>query len=90
MRPSAISSLTRGIAATAVVVVPLVMATESEARHITRHHARMDLEEVRATVPSWSRGGDVCPGNARSIDCRIWPPPVGDDSDRKSGDGGGG
>jgi hypothetical protein len=25
----------------------------------------------------------VCPGNARGIDCRVWPPPIEDDPDRK-------
>jgi hypothetical protein len=24
----------------------------------------------------------VCPGNARGIDCRVWPPPIKDDPDR--------
>jgi hypothetical protein len=28
--------------------------------------------------------GEVCPGNARSFDCKIWPPPFADDPDRKA------
>jgi len=29
--------------------------------------------------------GPVCPGLARAIDCRIFPPPIDDDPDRKFG-----
>ena len=39
---------------------------------------------VRPAAPSWSGGGSVCPGNARSFDCKIWPPPFDDDPDRKA------
>ena len=28
--------------------------------------------------------GEVCPGNARSFDCKIWPPPMDQDPDRKN------
>jgi hypothetical protein len=28
--------------------------------------------------------GEVCPGNARSFECKIWPPPFDDDPDRKT------
>ena len=40
--------------------------------------------EVRPVAPSWSGGGSVCPGNARSFDCKVWPPPFDDDPDRKA------
>jgi hypothetical protein len=36
-----------------------------------------------------SQAGPVCPGIARSIDCRIWPPPIDEDPDRKRGSSGG-
>ncbi len=40
-------------------------------------------------IPSRSPG-EVCPGNARSFDCKIWPPPFDQDPDRKmSGTDGG-
>jgi hypothetical protein len=100
MRPTAIRFLTLTICATAVI--PLVTATEGEAssRHVKKHHQRTYLrvnnawasEEVRPVAParSWG-GGEVCPGNARAIDCKIWPPPIYDDPDRRqSGSDGGG
>ena len=89
MRPSAKRLLRGAVCATAVVVVPLVTATRGEARHVNKHHS-WAAAEARPMARSWSGGGDVCPGSARSFDCRIWPPPFDDDSDRKSGDGGGG
>lgn len=102
MRPFAVRLLTLAISAS--VAVPLATASDSEAssRHIRTHHQRTHLGatiafrhspaavEARPTASSWSRGGDVCPGNSRGIDCRIWPPPFDEDSDRNSGDGGGG
>jgi hypothetical protein len=41
---------------------------------------------ARPSYPS----GSVCPGIGRSFDCKIWPPPIEDDPDRKvSGSDGG-
>ena len=97
MRRSAIRYLILTICATAVVVAPLVTATGGEAgsRHLQKHHARTHhglknamASDVRPVAPSWSGGGDVCPGGSRSFDCKIWPPPFGDDPDRKGTDGG--
>jgi hypothetical protein len=89
------------ICATAVVPVVAVADVAASSRHIRKHHPRTSLgwhdslrrswavEKVRPVAPSWSAGGDVCPGNARAIDCRIWPPPVVDDPDRRNGSGDG-
>jgi hypothetical protein len=88
----------------AIMVIALLAPPEAEARsrHIDQHHhKRTDLgwnnslrrsmaaEEVRPMAPAWSQGGEVCPGNARAIDCRIWPPPIVDDPDRRNGSGDG-
>ena len=96
MRCYAIRLSTLAISAT--VAVPLIMAADVEAsgRH-PRKHQRMSHHqrtggfneswagrEFRPTAPSWSARGEVCPGNARGIDCRIWPPPIDDDPDRKA------
>jgi hypothetical protein len=91
--------LTLVVCAISVVVVPVVTAAEGEAssRHIKKHHQRMSpgwaeswaAREVRTTHGPYGFAGSVCPGNARSFDCKIWPPPFEDDADRKSGDGGG-
>jgi hypothetical protein len=45
--------------------------------------------QAQAFVPPYSQAGPVCPGNARGIDCRVWPPPIEDDPDRKRAGGGG-
>ena len=91
--------LTLAVCATAMA--PVVAASEAEAssRHVKKHHQRTHLrinnawasEEVRPVAParSWG-GGEVCPGNARAIDCKIWPPPMYDDPDRKQSGADGG
>src|SRR5579863_5004830 len=98
MRPYAIRLLTLAICATAVIVIPVVTADQADAgsRHLRKHHQRTHLGwnnslrrswaagEVRPVAPSWSGGGEVCAGNARGIDCKIWPPPINDDPDRKA------
>jgi hypothetical protein len=100
MRPYAIRLLMLTISATAMVVVPVVTATKGEAssRHLRKHHQRASRafsppriagDAVPVARPL-SRPGSVCPGNARAIDCTVWPPPFEDDPDRKatSSDGG--
>jgi len=99
MRPHAIRLLTLAVCAMAAVVVPVVTAAEGVAisRHIKKHHHRMSsgwaeswaAREVRAASRPYSFAGSACPGNARSFECKRWPPPFEDDADRKSGDGGG-
>ena len=97
MRPSRVRFLTLAILATSVMVMPIASATDSEAssKHVRKHHQRTNVgwnnswrrasaaQEVRPVAPSWSGGGNVCPGLARSFDCKIWPPPFEDDPDRK-------
>ena len=84
---------TLAMCAAALAVVPMVTpakAATSHGKHIKKH------ERAFAWSPGfgdrWSTGqaGRVCPGNARSFDCATWPPPFDEDSDRVSGDGGGG
>jgi hypothetical protein len=91
MRPSAIWLSMLALCATAVAI-PVIAATDSEAstRHLRKHHARTILHypnalasgEVHPVAPRSS--GWVCPGNARGIDCKIWPPPFENDPDRKA------
>src|SRR5579863_4658496 len=100
MRHGAIRLLALTVGAIALVAVVAAGEADASSRHIRKHHQRTNLgwnnslrrswaEEVRPKVPSWSQGGDVCPGNARAIDCKIWPPPIVDDPDRRSGSGDG-
>ena len=101
MRPSAIRLWTLTVCAAALI--PLVATTEGEAssRHVRKHqsisHQRVSpgfrrawaAGEIRPAAPSYNRG-TVCPAMGRSFDCAIWPPPFGDDPDRKvSGSDGG-
>jgi hypothetical protein len=101
MRRSAMRLLILTIGATAVVPVVTAIDIEASNRHVRKLHQRTSLgwnnslrrsratQEIRPASPSSSQGGDVCPGNARAIDCRIWPPPVVDDPDRRNGSGDG-
>ena len=88
--------LTLTIFATALVIpASTTTAGETASRHIRKHHQHAQpgpndswkrasaAQEVRPIAPSWSGGGNVCPGLARSFDCKIWPPPFEDDPDRK-------
>jgi len=73
---------------TAALTVP---AFEASSGHIQKRHARQShgfsAGEERATAPLYTLGA-VCPGSARSFDCKIWPPPAYDDPDRRGTDGG--
>ena len=76
-------------------------ATEGEAssQHVRKHHHPMNLvrDSMRNSRAAWDvrpmappRAGTACPGNARAIDCTVWPPPFDEDPDRKvSGSDGG-
>ena len=83
MSKFAIRLLTLAITAS-VTVAPAMAETAKKHRHIHRSLVLSDPGRVwLATAPS----GPNCPGLARSIDCKAWPP-YGDDADRKA-DGGG-
>jgi hypothetical protein len=76
--------------ATALVVVPVVTpakAAVSNGRHLKKHK-KQNRAGFSYPGQAWpgnrpSPAGAVCPGNARAIDCRVWPPPIEDDPDRK-------
>ena len=76
------------------MITPAKAATSSA--HIQKHKKQWRprvseaVGQAQAFVPPYSQAGPVCPGIARGIDCRIWPPPIDDDPDRKKGPGGGG
>jgi hypothetical protein len=94
--PNTIRRLTLVVCAT-VWVIPVVKATEGEAssHHIGKHHKPKNpglnswaSGEIQPVARPSFGGGDFCPGSGRSIDCKIWPPPIYDDPDRRNGDGG--
>jgi hypothetical protein len=79
---------------TAASVMVLMVAPADAARGNKHKHQRST-----GTNNHWYTGqvwpvtrpsGPVCPGLARSFDCRVWPPPFEEDPDRKvSGTDGG-
>jgi hypothetical protein len=98
MSKLAIVLLTLGMYATALAVVPMVTPAEAATTSWHKKHQRT-TQRRPAVGDSWAAGqvrpvirpsGQVCPGLARSFDCKIWPPPMEDDPDRKvSGSDGG-
>jgi hypothetical protein len=86
MSKSAIQLLILAVAASAMVA-PATAEAAKKHRHIQRSLVLADPGQASlVTMPS----GPNCPGLARSIDCKTWPP-YGEDPDRKaSGSDGGG
>jgi hypothetical protein len=100
MSKLAIRLLTLAMFATALVVVPMVTPAKAETgstKHIKKHKKKSPgFSDLWSAGQAWpvtkppSPAGDVCPGIARSFECKIWPPPMYDDPDRKhSGTDGG-
>jgi hypothetical protein len=93
---------TWAIGATALVIVAGVTparAATGHGEHVKKHarafawspgsgDPRSAGQVAPAARPS-GRAGAGCPGLARSFDCATWPPPIEEDADRRSGDGGG-
>ena len=83
MSKFAIRLLTFAAAASVVVAPATAETAKKHHRHIHRALVLSDPGQVRlANSPS----GPNCPGLARTIDCKTWPP-YGEDPDRKVGDG---
>jgi hypothetical protein len=104
MSKFAIKLLTLTMYATPLPLISMITPAQAEtssSKHIKQQHRKIiqrspgvsnpwsASQAWAATGPS-SQAGPVCPGIARSIDCRIWPPPFDEDPDRKRGGGGGG
>jgi len=75
----------------------------SRGKHIKKHTMQLphirhagDFGNRRTADRTWPRtntsaqSGEVCPGIARSFECRIWPPPINEDPDRKASGSDGG
>ena len=82
------------VCASALLVLPFFTPAEAASRHV---HAKKQAMHWRHTaarlwyygqqrpfVAPYAQSGDVCPGIGRSFDCKIWPPPIEDDPDRKT------
>lgn len=70
-------------ATASVMFAPAEAAASKKHRH---HQQSIGISnhwyggQARPAGPS----GPVCPGLARSFDCRVWPPPFDEDPDRKA------
>jgi len=77
------------------VLAAVSTAAPAEARtghspHIKKHQAsNRGFHGMRPADRAWpgptppAQSGEVCPGIARSFECKIWPPPINEDPDRK-------
>ena len=101
MSKFAIRLLTLAMYATSLPVISMIAPAQAEtSNHIKKHSKNIQssygFSDPRSAGQAWpvtgpsSQAGPVCPGIARSIDCRIWPPPFDEDPDRKQGGGDGG
>jgi hypothetical protein len=102
MTRSAIRLLTLIVCAMVLGAVA-AKAETSRGKHVKKHamHVRhigygTDFGGHQTADRAWpaarplSQSGDVCPGIGRSFECRIWPPPIGEDPDRKASGSDGG
>jgi hypothetical protein len=91
MSKFAIGLLTLAMYAASLPVIAMI----TPAQAATKKHWRPRVNEpwyvgqARAFVPPYSQAGPICPGIARGIDCKVWPPPIDEDPDRKRGASGG-
>jgi hypothetical protein len=89
----AIRLSTLAIYATASVMVLMVAPADAASGKKHQHQRSTGVNNHWYTGQVWSvtrPPGPVCPGLARSFDCKVWPPPFDEDPDRKvSGTDGG-
>jgi hypothetical protein len=75
------------------MITPAKAATSGGGQHKKHWRPRVSepwyVARAQSFVSPYSQAGSICPGNARGIDCRVWPPPIEDDPDRKRAGGGG-
>ena len=90
-----VSTLAVGAAAVAMVAAATPAAAAPGHEPVKKHARALawspgpgDPGSAGQARPS-GRAGGGCPGLARSFDCATWPPPIEEDADRRSGDGGG-
>ena len=87
------------LGAVAVVTAALTVPALAQYHHLRGHsygpahgttafRAYNQLPTKNAGRREFTLGSAVCPGGARSFDCKVWPPPAYDDPDRRAGDGG--
>ena len=81
MSKSAIGLLALTIFATTLAGAPAEVPAQA-----TANISKSTVSDCPSGVAGGSppaQPGSVCPGIARSFDCKIWPPPIDEDPDRK-------
>jgi hypothetical protein len=96
MDQSGIRVLTLAVCAAVLASVVATSGAEASSRHTKKHHHRMihpygtsfgfnEAGTARTIAPVAAPSvGDVCPGNRRSFECSVWPPPFDQDPDRRT------
>ena len=85
--------LTLALCTTALALVPTSTQTKAatSSGHVQKHkkhwHPRVSepwsVGQAPPPVLPYSQAGPICPGISRGIDCRIFPPPIDVDPDRR-------
>ena len=86
-------------AAAVAMVSPITPAAAKDSRHAHHMHHLHTMNHgwhsaypyrgawiappAQPMVRSYNQSDWVCPGISRSFDCKIWPPPIEDDPDRR-------
>jgi hypothetical protein len=90
MDKSAIRLSALAIGAAALAAIPTAAPVEAGTnhsqhikKHMTRHHGLRPAARAWLGASPPRQSGEVCPGIARSFECKIWPPPINEDPDRK-------
>lgn len=93
MSKFAIRLSTLAVCATVSVMVLMVAPADAASGKKHKHQRSTGVNNHWYTGQVWPvtrPPGPVCPGLARSFDCKVWPPPFDEDPDRKvSGTDGG-
>jgi hypothetical protein len=87
MSKFAIGLLTLAMYAASLPVIAMITPAQAATKKHWRPREPWYVGQAQAFVPPYT--GPVCPGIARGIDCKVWPPPIDEDPDRKRGAGGG-
>jgi hypothetical protein len=89
MSKFAVGLLTLAMYAVSLPVIAMITPAEAATKKHWQTREPWYVSRAQAFVPPYSQAGPICPGIARGIDCRVWPPPIDEDPDRKRGGGGG-
>jgi hypothetical protein len=82
----AIRLSTLAVYATVSAMVLMIAPADAASGKKHKHQWRTGINNHWYTGQVWPvmrPSGPVCPGLARSFDCKVWPPPFDEDPDRK-------